>query len=255
MAGKLYGIGVGPGDPELLTLKAVRLIKECDVIMVPGKDYRDSVAYQIALKAVPELAQKPVKAVYMPMTRDRELLERGYQEAAETAEGFLSMEKTVGFLTLGDVSIYSTYLYIHRLVASHGYATKMISGVPSFCAAAARLNTGLAEGAEELHVIPAAYQVEEGLSYLLKDEKQGDQSTPGTVIFMKAGKKIGLVKEKIQSAGLSAAMVERCGMEGEKVYDSVEEMNGEAGYYSLVIVRTENRDNTAPKNISSETEE
>ena len=229
MTGTLYGIGIGPGDPELLTLKAVRLIRECDVIAVPGKDYRESVSYGIAVQAVPELKDKEILAVHMPMTRDRKVLEKSFQAGADRLETCLKAGKDVAFLTLGDVTIYSTYLYLHRLVTERGYRTEMVSGIPSFCAAAARLNMGLAEGAEEIHIIPASYQAEDSLSL------------PGTKILMKTGRQMERVKEKLKEKNLSVAMVENCGMEGEKVYRSVDEIGSDAGYYSLIIAQ-ENRE-------------
>ena len=72
MRGILYGVGVGPGDPELMTLKAVRMIRENEVIAVPGADVRETVAYKIAVQAVPELADKELLPIYMPMTHDKE---------------------------------------------------------------------------------------------------------------------------------------------------------------------------------------
>lgn len=118
--GTLYGIGIGPGDPELLTIKAIRRIRECGVIAVPGKTPQESVAYRIAVQAVPELEKKRLVAVHMPMTKDRTVLEACFQAAADALEPWLQAGEDVGFLTLGDVTIYSTYLYIHRLIAARG---------------------------------------------------------------------------------------------------------------------------------------
>ena len=160
MAGKLYGVGVGPGDPELMTLKAVRLIKECDFVAVPKSGEGEGVAKQIARRAVGEeiFDQKQLVEVAMPMTRDPQLLEESHRQAAEQIEALLDGNKTVVFLTLGDPAIYSTYIYVHKRVQQHGYAVEMVPGVPSFCAVAAKLNISLAEGAQPLHVIPASYQ-------------------------------------------------------------------------------------------------
>ncbi|MFR5602176.1 MAG: precorrin-2 C(20)-methyltransferase [Lachnospiraceae bacterium] len=225
MAGKLYGIGVGPGDPELMTLKAVKVIRQCDGIAVPGEDYETSVAYKIALEAVPELKKKEIQAIRMPMTKEKDVLEQSYREGAARLKVWLDQGKTVGFLTLGDVTIYSTYLYLHRLIRQAGYDTELVSGIPSFCAAAARMEMGLVEGAQELHIIPASYQIEESLSL------------EGTKVFMKSGKQIGRVKEQLKAAGMEAVMVERCGMEGEKLYHSLDEISDQAGYYSLIIAK------------------
>ena len=153
MAGKLYGIGVGPGDPELMTLKAVRLIEECDIVAVPKSGEGEGVARQIAKGAVKDFEQKNVIEVSMPMTRDPQVLEQSHQAAAQLIEGYLKEGKSVAFLTLGDPAIYSTYIYVHKRVQQHGYPVEMVPGVPSFCAVAAKLNTGLAEGAQPLHII------------------------------------------------------------------------------------------------------
>lgn len=223
--GILYGIGVGPGDPELLTLKAVRLIRACEVIVVPGEDYRESIAYKIAVQAVPELEEKEVFGVAMPMTRDREVLKRSHEMAADRVASCLDAGKNVAFLNLGDVTVYASYLYIHRLVDGRGYRTELLNGIPSFCAAAARLGIGLAENADRLHILSQPEQIEEGLML------------PGTKIIMKMGKNIGRVKALIREAGMEACMVENCGMDNEKIYTSVDEIDERAGYYSLLIVK------------------
>ena len=225
MAGKLYGIGVGPGDPELLTLKAVRIIRECDKIVAPGEDYRESVAYRIAVSAVPELAEKEVCGISAPMTKDKEVLEANYGKIADMITGWLDRGLNVGILNLGDVTVYSTCMYIHRLVKRAGYPTELVNGIPSFCAAAARLDIGLAERSEQLHILPASYQIEEGLRL------------SGTKVLMKAGKQIGRVKTQIKELGLDAVMVENCGMENERVFQNVDEIDENAGYYSLMIVK------------------
>ena len=154
MTGILFGTGIGPGDPELMTLKAVRLIRENDTIAVPGEKPEESIAYQIAVQAVPELAEKELVAIPMPMTKNAKELEENHRRGAE---------KNVVFLTLGDPTVYSTYLYVHRRVLEDGYDARIVSGVTSFCAAAASLSEGLVENSEELHVIPASYQIEDAL--------------------------------------------------------------------------------------------
>ena len=228
--GTLYGIGIGPGDPELLTLKAVRQIRECAVIAVPGKSPRDSVAYRIAVQAVPEIENKKLVAVDMPMTKNRAGLDAFFQAGADMLEQYLRAGEDVAFLTLGDVTIYSTYLYLYPRIQERGYATAMINGIPSFCAAAARLNEGLAEGAEEIHIIPATYQTERSLAF------------PGTKVLMKAGRQMEKVKELLKGADLTVSMVENCCMEGERVCRSLEEIGETPGYYSLIIAKEAARD-------------
>ena len=82
MKGIAYGVGVGPGDPELMTLKACRLIRENDVIALPGKEPKETVAYQIAVQAVPELADKELIPVYMPMVMDRQVQRENHRKGA-----------------------------------------------------------------------------------------------------------------------------------------------------------------------------
>lgn len=225
--GKLFGVGVGPGDPELLTLKALRLIKEADVIAVPGEKPEESVAYKIVKGAYPQLDEKRLMAVPMPMTKDKEALEKSHAQGTLAVQKELDQGHQVVFLTLGDPTVYSTYLYIHKRIESLGYETEIVSGIPSFCAVSARLNTGLVEKAEPLHVIPASYQIEEALKL------------PGTKVLMKAGKKMKEVKSLIQKLGAKGVMIENCGMPDEKIYRTVEEIPENAGYYSLIIVKEE----------------
>ena len=131
----------------------------------------------------------------------------------------------VAFLTLGDVTIYSTYLYLYPRIQERGYATAMINGIPSFCAAAARLNEGLAEGAEEIHIIPATYQTERSLTF------------PGTKVLMKAGRQMEKVKELLKGADLTVSMVENCCMEGERVCRSLEEIGETQGYHAPILAK------------------
>ena len=198
MSGILYGLGVGPGDPELLTLKALRLIRENPVIAVPGNDIKASVAYQIVKGAYPKLDEKELIPVAMPMTKDRAVLEDNHNKAADAVESYLKQGKNVVFLTLGDPTIYSTYLYVHKRILERGYQAEIVSGITSFCAVAARLNMGLAEMAEPLHVIPATYKAEE-MDELLK--------LPGTKVLMKSGKRLKKVRDSILRSGQNAVMI------------------------------------------------
>ena len=138
MKGKLYGVGTGPGDPELLTLKALRVIQEADIIAVPGEQPEKSMAYQIVKGAYPKLDEKNLMAVSMPMIREKEALRCAHDKAAERIRTELDQGKNIAFLTLGDPTVYSTYLYIHKRITAWGYETEIINGIPSFCAVAAK---------------------------------------------------------------------------------------------------------------------
>ena len=228
MSGKLYGVGVGPGDPELLTLKALRLIKENQAIAVPGNDIYTSVAYKIVKGAYEELDKKTLFPVAMPMTKDPAVLQANHEKAADDVEKYLKEGQNVVFLTLGDPTVYSTYLYVHKRILKRGYEAEIVSGITSFCAVAARLNMGLVEMAEPLHVIPATYKAQE-MDQILE--------LPGTKDLMKTGKKMQQVRESILNSGQDAVMIENCGMEDEKIYRSAEEIPESSGYYSLIIVK------------------
>lgn len=225
MKGTLYGVGVGPGDPELMTLKAVRLIRENMIIAVPGADPKETVAYKIAVQAVPELAEKELLPIYMPMTHDPEELERNHAKGAKSLEEVLDQGKNIVFLTLGDPCVYSTFSYLQKRVEKDGYHTELVSGITSFCAAAARLNIPLSEWNEQLHVVPAVHRLDSTLN------------ESGNYILMKSGKKMNQVKEILAQSGRDVLMVENCGMENEHIYRSVEEIPDDAGYYSLIIAK------------------
>ena len=225
MAGRLYGVGVGPGDPELVTLKALKVIKECGVIAFPGKDPEESTAYNIALGACPEIRNKELFGIYMPMSKDEGLLRKSHEEGAEILCGILDQGKDIAFLTLGDAALYSTYIYLHEEVIKRGYDAKIISGITSLSAAAAAFGISLAQKDEELHVIPASYEIKEALAL------------PGTKVLMKAGRKIKEIKEILTESGAFAVMAENCTMEGERIYKGAENFPDDAGYYSLMIIK------------------
>ncbi|MBQ1459649.1 MAG: precorrin-2 C(20)-methyltransferase [Oscillospiraceae bacterium] len=225
MRGIVYGVGVGPGDPELMTLKAIRLIRENDVIAVPGKVAKEAVAYQIAAAVVPELADKELVSVYMPMIKDRALIDAEHRKGAKLLEQYLDQGKNVVYITLGDPTVYCTFSYLQHILEADGYQVELVPGIPSFCAAAARLGLPLVEWDEPLHVVPAVH-------------KTGDElDQPGTYVLMKSASHMAEVKDLLRSSGRDVQAVENCSMETEKVYRSVEEIPDDAGYFSLIIAK------------------
>lgn len=225
MKGIVYGVGVGPGDPELMTLKAVRLIRENDVIAVPGQTAKEAVAYKIAAQAVPEIADKELLPIYMPMITDRERLREEHQKGAGLIEQYLEQGKNVVFLTLGDPTVYCSFSYLQHILEADGYQVKLVSGIPSFCAAAARLNLPLAEWDEPLHIVPAVHKSREPLHY------------EGNYVLMKSARHMKDVKELLRQKDLEASCVENCGMGTEKIYRNLEEIPDDAGYFSLIIAK------------------
>ena len=222
---KLYGVGVGPGDPELLTAKAIRVIQECAVVAVPQSGAGDQAALTIAAEYI---GDKPVLHCDMPMTRDRAARDASHDRAADEISALLDEGKDVAFLTLGDPTVYSTCWYVVKRVAARGYETELVPGVPSFCAAAAALGRALCEDGEMLHIIPASHgAVDEGLDLA------------GSKVLMKAGKSILEVRDKLAARGelQNAALVERCGMEGQRIVTDLSTMDDPTGYFSIILVK------------------
>lgn len=225
MMGKLIGVGVGPGDPELMTLKAVKIIRNCQVLVLPAESKEKCVAYQIVRRAIPEIEDKTTVCLVMPMTKDKDRLEKSHGEGTQKVAEVLDAGKDAAFLTLGDPTVYATSMYIHQRIAGMGYRTSIVSGVPSFCAAAAKLGVSLGEKQEQIHIIPASYDVEAAMQL------------PGTKILMKAGKKMPVVRQCVKEHHGWAAMVENCGMAEEHLWINAEDMPEHPGYYTLVIVK------------------
>ena len=228
MSGTLYGVGIGPGDPELITLKAVRIIGRCPAIVVPKSGDGERMALNIARQALPSLEGKQIIELDMPMTRDVAHLRLSHIRAADEIICFLKNNVDVAFLTLGDPSVYSTYIYVHRIVKEKGYKAEIIPGVPSFCAVSARLGDGLVETSQALHIIPGSY-----------GDLDDQLLLSGTKVLMKCGKSFSEVQQKLRDAGLSqnAKMVENCGLVTEHVYDSLEDADLSAGYFSVIVIK------------------
>lgn len=220
MKGKFYAVGVGPGDPELLTLKSIRVMKNVAVIAVPKSGSGDNMALAIAREYV---EGKPVLTCEMPMTKDPAVLAAYHEKSAHAIAAYLNEGKDVAFLTIGDPAIYSTVMYVHRILSAQGYETAMVPGIPSFCAAAAALNTSLCERDELLHIVPATYT----------DYRR--ENLPGNKILMKSGKSIQKMREKLIED--HAQLVEKAGLPEERVYKDMRDLPDDLGYFTLVVIK------------------
>lgn len=228
-AGVLYGVGVGPGDPELMTLKAVKTIENCELIGIPAKDRDSCTAWQIALQAVPSMADKPVIAVPVPMTTDAGRLDAAYKEGCDRLSVQLAEGKSIAFLNLGDPAVYGSYMEIHKRILEAGFAARVISGVPSFCAVAAALDLPLGDRREMIHILPGCYGI-------------GDmEKLTGTKILMKSGRRVGAVKEALcameESGRGKAYAVSNCGMKDERICKEIGELPEDAGYFTTIVVK------------------
>ena len=222
--GILYGVGVGPGEPELMTLKAVKCIRQADVIFCPQQDSR---AYHIAEQAVPEIREKKCLSYDFKMTRDPAELKRVHEGAYREIKKHLQEEKNVAFLTIGDPSVYSTFSYVAYKARADGFCVETVPGATAFLASASWLGISLCEGDEELHIGTGQSDIEKLLAL------------PGTKIIMKCGRNLPKIKEILRARekeqGIKVWAVSDCGMETEKIHtgaDEIPEM-----YMTTIIVK------------------
>ena len=162
--GIFFGVSVGPGDPELLTRKACRVLEACPVIGAAQTARGEQLALSIARRAV-DLTGKEILSLPFSMARDLSVRQAAWRRAAAMVWQVLDRGQDVAMVVLGDVSIYSTYCYLMELLREEGYETEMIPGVASFSAVAARLGVSLTTMEEPLHILPASQQAQwEGLT-------------------------------------------------------------------------------------------
>ncbi|MBQ3301661.1 MAG: precorrin-2 C(20)-methyltransferase [Eggerthellaceae bacterium] len=223
--GKLYGVSVGPGDPELLTLKAARILREADVIASPNI----GTGMQTALRIVGDYIQgKEILDCSSPMTRDKAATAAAYDVVADKLAALLDDGKTVAFITLGDAGVYSTYYYVHTRMVARGYDCEVVAGVTSFSAASARLGIPLCEGAEQLLVVPVT-----------QGSPEAALDVPGTKVFMKSGRELLALRDTLREHGVvsHAQMVNRCGLDGEMVVRDMDALDEDKSYMAVVILK------------------
>jgi precorrin-2/cobalt-factor-2 C20-methyltransferase len=230
--GHFWGIGVGPGDPELLTLKAARVLREASVIMAPKATGRGESA---ALQAVKELIDPSILRIYdFPMTRDPQSLARCWQDVAAEIAGLVIKGEKVVFLTLGDALTYSTLNYVLQQLQGKlqpGSITT-IPGVTSFAAAAAAANFPLVCGEEKLAVIPLP---DGPLDRLRNQVRESD-----VVVFMKLGSRLAELLEFIKEefSDRETVFAARVGTPEQYLCRDLEHISEDAvGYMSILIVR------------------
>lgn len=224
MNGILYGVSVGPGDPELVTLKAVRTIEKCGLIAAPVTGGKKQAALSIVEK-VCDISGKTVLDLPFAMSRDESVLAKEHKAAAELIIPYLAEGISVAFVCIGDISVYSTFSYIAGLVKEHGFGIEIIPGVTSFCAAAAAVGEPLVTGNEPLIVIPAGID---------PDEFEKLSSLDGTKILMKSGRSLPEIAKKLQ--GKTGFAVENIGYPDQKIFDSLDKI-GETGYFTTVVFK------------------
>ena len=224
--GTFYAVGVGPGDPELLTLQAANILKRCPVIAAPQTKSGQMLALDIARSAL-DLREKEVLPLSFTMSREPSLREESYQTAARQIEAFLQKGLDVAMVNLGDVSIFATAYYILERIREDGFQTVMAPGVTSFSAVAARLGCSLTQIDAPLHIIPASADLDSALRF------------PGTKVLMKSGSAIHETVQALERVGLldRAALVADCGLPTEQVYRDLCELPENLSYFATIIVQ------------------
>ena len=229
--GTLYGIGVGPGDPELITLKAVNRLRKVDVVCVAASTKNDfSLAQSIA---APHLRQGvEIIRLDFPMTRDEAVLAKAWRTNADIMAGLLAAGKDAAFLTLGDPLTYSTFGYLLRTLNGllSEIPVQVIPGITSYQAAAAFTGRVLAESGESLAVVSGVAEEAE-LERIL--------SAADSAVILKAYKNMPTIRRVLERLGLadSAVFVTRLGHEGEEVITGLNNVPDKPSYFSLLLVR------------------
>ncbi len=232
MTGKFYGIGVGPGNPELITIKAFRILQETDVICVP-KSYADRDS--LALLVVKGFLKADIETLELsfPMSKDRKVLEESWAAAGESVAALVREGKMVSFVTIGDPLFYSTYGYLlAHLKNNHPeLPVETVPGITAMAACSSLLQQPLVEGDETLAVVPAAYGIETLRDILEKFDN---------VVMMKVNRRLPEVVKLLKDMGLgnNAVLYNRCGYPDGFYVTDLDELDGVTmDYMSLLIVR------------------
>ncbi|MDP2744195.1 MAG: precorrin-2 C(20)-methyltransferase [Dehalococcoidia bacterium] len=239
MLGKFYGVGIGPGSPDLLTLRAKRVLEAVKVICVPrATTGENSLARSILEKALTGAPQ--YLELDFPMVRDKETLRQHWDRAVERMVERLQMGEDVAFATLGDPLLYSTYNYVLSIMQQRfpQVTVETVPGLSSFSAAASLANLSLAEGEEAVAILP----VPRDPGRLERVLREFD-----TVVLMKVAERLGMVLEVLRRLGLmeKAVLVSRAGLPGETLVRDLSSItDAKLGYLSVIIVANRERKGT-----------
>jgi precorrin-2/cobalt-factor-2 C20-methyltransferase len=230
----LSAVGVGPGDPELLTLKAARLIREADLIVAPtGADGGASLAHSIIADLIDSGRQQLLTRTF-PMTRDPDRLAKAWHEVAVEVAGLVESGRKVVFVTLGDPSVYSTFTYLWQFLRDilPELQVEIVPGITSFTAAAAAAGVPLVCGSERMALAGADIDAEQ-LKRLLDDFD--------VVVLLKVARHFESLRAMLREVGLAAraVFVRRVGQAEETIITDLDRVrDSDLDYFSLLLVRS-----------------
>lgn len=228
--GICYGVSVGPGDPELMTLKAVRVLTEADVIFLPSAPKEKCKVYKIIKSSGLDIDELRYVCIDTEPMADPKTQGDRYDTLANEVSKLLDEGKNVAFPALGEVSLYSTYFYVHERLAGRGYELQLVSGISSIQESCDRLMISLAQGDEEVHIFPDTQNIEEKLN------------NPFTKVFMKPKSDLSETVMKIKDFALKNPDTKVYGMsnigcENEIIAKDLSELDNLSGYMSVIIVK------------------
>ncbi len=240
-AGTLFGIGVGPGDPELITIKATKILTQVDIVFAAASSKNHhSLAVNIAKPHIPESTR--IEMLRFPMTKDKTQTKIAWQAHSETIINELERGNNVAFLTLGDAMTYSTFGYImkHIQIAAPHLKIKVVPGITSYQAAAACLNTPLVEGEESLMVVSGA----EG-----GDRLREFAGKPENVVFLKAYRNVKDISDAIDEIGKynSSVGVKNCTHPDQEVIRDIKKLTEHSPNYWTLIIAKQKKDDGSSK--------
>lgn len=219
MLGTFYGVSVGSGDAELITLKSVRILNQCDIVAVPVSNNKTT-AFDIA-KQVVDFSNKTILYLDFPMIRDKSKLDEIHTKNANLIMDYLKLGKNIAMVNLGDVSIYSTFSYISQKISDCGFKIEISSGVPSFCECANRLNISLTTMNQPIYIVPSSYG---NLEDILNQE--------GSKIIMKTPHDTSKLKNLLHDKNYFVC--QNCGLDNENFSQNLPE---NTSYFTTIIVK------------------
>lgn len=227
----LYAVGVGPGDPDLITLKAVKALNSAAVVFAAASTKND---YSLALSiAAPHMRpDTPVEHLGFPMTKDAAVLEAAWQANAQAVLQALDQGRDCAFITLGDPMTYSTFLYLWRTMRAMkpDVRVEIVPGVSSVQASAAAAGIGLVESGENLAILSGV----DDTGRLRKALEACDSA-----VILKAYRSYPRLLELLRSMELAekSVLVSRCGLDGQSIQHGLTECDGHPPYFSLILVK------------------